>query len=683
VDASGATWTLSGGVVNKNGSAAGYSSGVVDLVYMNGGIYQENAANNWYMWNGSTWIASPYSPLVATAGVCGGIANVCTIGNLANSADNGTYTTWSCTGIDGGTTASCSIHDPVINGTCGTAAKSCSQGTASNIADNGTTTTWSCIGGAGGTTAVCNSIDVASNTASAKLGINLGFFNDWGDREMMFVDVVKNARGFMSATPGQVGSGQVAVDANGWPTSDFGAIFLSDPADFLDRPVSETFPSFAGTYNFSFTGQATVNSFACCQIQNVSYNAATNTTTGQVVVSPTDTFLALTFTGTNNGIQNLHLLRPGYPLGTTQIFTTQFLNAIAPFSTLRFMDPLVTNASTVTSWSQRTLPTSPSQAAAGTGIAWEYVIALANASGKDIWINIPEGVNLTDTTSNNYVTQLANLLHANLNPGIHVYVEYSNELWNYAFQQTSDNLSAAISDVDSGADPTLNYDNGNNQYYWASRRVVHQIVRISQLFKNVYGAAAINTTIRPVYLSQFVQPFLAEDGLNYLYANFGAPNQYIYGIGGAPYYGTSGSGYSDVPSFIAALQTGLLTIESDFPTETYSGGIQYGNVSYKGLADYWGLKSLSYEGGPAPDYGSSNVLNEEVLSDPGENQTIQSELANWYGCGNDLFMYFDLAEAQGNFWGAYEDLSLPTPKSTALQAVSQTPLSSYTTCLSH
>jgi hypothetical protein len=341
---------------------------------------------------------------------------------------------------------------------------------------------------------------------------------------------------------------------------------------------------------------------------------------------------------------------------------------------------LGTNNNPVTSWAQRTQPTTPQQSASS-GLAWEYVIQIANTSGKDIWVNIPEGVNLADPTSNNYATQLAQLMKAKLNPGIHVYLEYSNELWNFGFPQTQANLTAAINDVNSGADPSLNYDNGNNQYYWGYRRVMHQVVRLSQLFQNVYGAAAINTTIRPLYLSQYVQPFLAEDALVYLQANFGAPSQFIYGIGGAPYFGGSDTtSYPDVSSAVAELSSAVSGIKSGFSTQPYNGGLTYDSVSYKGLADYYGLKSLAYEGGPALTSATSGVVNENVESSPALTPMIQSYLADWYGCGNDLFMYYELAEPAGDIWGAYEDLSIATPKSTALSAVAATQLASFTTC---
>jgi hypothetical protein len=59
---------------------------------------------------------------------------------------------------------------------------------------------------------------------------------------------------------------------------------------------------------------------------------------------------------------------------------------------------------------------------------------------------------------------------------------------------------------------------------------------------------------------------------------------------------------------------------------------------------------------------------------------IQEELSDWYGCGNDLFVYYSLATGPGDYYGLYEDLTLPTPKSAAISAISSTPLSNYKIC---
>jgi hypothetical protein len=57
-DSSGTIWTVSGGVVYKNGVLAGSSRNVKELLYENSTIYQENTSGNWYAWSGSAWVAS-------------------------------------------------------------------------------------------------------------------------------------------------------------------------------------------------------------------------------------------------------------------------------------------------------------------------------------------------------------------------------------------------------------------------------------------------------------------------------------------------------------------------------------------------------------------------------------------------------------------------------------------------
>jgi len=67
IDSSHNVWTVSAGVIYKNGALAGYSNNVTLLVYDNNLIYQENSAGGWWSWNGSTW-ASSSDPVKAPVG---------------------------------------------------------------------------------------------------------------------------------------------------------------------------------------------------------------------------------------------------------------------------------------------------------------------------------------------------------------------------------------------------------------------------------------------------------------------------------------------------------------------------------------------------------------------------------------------------------------------------------------
>lgn len=72
-DAAGNTWTITAaGTVDENGAAAAYSAGVNQIAYVNGAVWQENAAGDWWEWTGTNWNTgggTSVSPLPASAPV--------------------------------------------------------------------------------------------------------------------------------------------------------------------------------------------------------------------------------------------------------------------------------------------------------------------------------------------------------------------------------------------------------------------------------------------------------------------------------------------------------------------------------------------------------------------------------------------------------------------------------------
>lgn len=142
----------------------------------------------------------------------------------------------------------------------------------------------------------------------------------------------------------------------------------------------------------------------------------------------------------NDPINDIKFIYPDY-ITTYQnhTFRSDFLDFLEDFQVIRFMDWLRTNDSPVSVWSERSkydyyTQTLPS------GVAWEYVIELANLTGKDIWINIPHLAN------DDYIEQLANLLNDELDTTVNIYLEYSNEVWNSMFSQSqaTTNLGTAL-----------------------------------------------------------------------------------------------------------------------------------------------------------------------------------------------------------------------------------------------
>ena len=238
-----------------------------------------------------------------------------------------------------------------------------------------------------------------------KIGVGL---DGIGGKALEFPNVTLTATKWQSVTTG----GDAATDTQGWPTEDFRVVFFDhrpfnawnnapdDPGKYVQ--------DLSGIYTLSFKGQATLTSWSDAPLvfQNQVYNTATNTTTLDIVFPPGGgsnaatlgnygfcmlNFLQTNFGAGEKGVKEIRMMRPGYQHNNPQIFRTEYLNAISPFSTLRFMDFIRANNSNKTYperqlWSERQQPDAPRYTK---GAPWETAITLANYTHKDIWINIP------------------------------------------------------------------------------------------------------------------------------------------------------------------------------------------------------------------------------------------------------------------------------------------------------
>lgn len=512
------------------------------------------------------------------------------------------------------------------------------------------------------------------------------------DQPTAFVDAAKILRQFQLASNGA----PAPHDANGWPASDaytvlfdYRAVPAWDPP--IDDPTSFQ-PDMSGTYKLSFNGQANVSfrdTSAGVTLTHQIYDAATNTTTADLnIPSGVPYLIVLNFAdtvrtpgaGTNTGLTNLKCIRPGYP--ASQIFATEFVNSLAPFSHMRFMGWLGTNYNAgsysdpghhIIEWADRALPTdawmgsdTPLRAGAH-GIPWEYIILLANQVNKDVWINIPvsaSGAKVTDTSS--YVYQLALLLkngnaftgNRGLNPNLNIYIEHSNEVWNPLFSQYAWNKLAAQDEVNNGG--SIISQGTTDVDAWAKRRHAKRVYEIGQIFEAVFGTGSLNTRVRPVYAHWTIFPGEYSGILTWMQSNYGDPKNYFYGIAQTAYFNDQRASITaSVPDVLAAMLA-----DSD-------AGKTYATLIHT-VATTFGLKHLIYEGGPDNGGGSTANIGNRIRAnrDPGMNTLLLHHIRdNWFATGGDLFTYFVLSSAYSRYgcWGATEDYRIPvTPKFNAL-----------------
>lgn len=541
------------------------------------------------------------------------------------------------------------------------------------------------------------------------MGINIAAPLDWaGDR--LYADVISMSRPFSNGPhPDPNVAGPALVDANGWPMSDFSFYVWAG----IDR--------MNGTYTLTFKGQARVSGNPIGKV-SLSYDPRTNTSTGTFLYTKTSySSLALSFTSTKrtrtsapgSGVTSIKLMRPltpgsaqSYPPST--LFNDPLKILISKFSVIRFMDFLASNSNVQTNWNDRPLPSwasfqrNPGGAYGWQGIGgpWEHVILLMNETGKDAWINIP--VRATDEYIRNvalmfaygsdgvypYTSPQTNPVYPPLNANLKIYVEYSNELWNTAppFQQSYDNCQAASDELasTSGNSPlnwdrswnnvTYNQGGTNNSWNWTMcfRRTAKRGVEISNIFRSVFGDAAMTTRIRSVLMSQLGNPGgalfdemkMMLDYYDNMAGNFVSsphtPNYYFYGAGGSGYYSPAKS--------VSTLDA--LFADPGMTPEDFEAKLQ----ADAKLVAAMGLKRVSYEGGPSLDKtgGARDAISAQAVNDPRMTTALVNMHNTWSSNSGELLVYF--TAATGDYqWGFAPDVyNLSTPKLLAIDALNAT-----------
>lgn len=502
---------------------------------------------------------------------------------------------------------------------------------------------------------MASAVASAQTPAAHPLGVNLESVSDWS-RSKIFADVMKSARTFGSMNA--PGDGTAKTDQNGWPISDFGVIVIADV------------PHIAGTYKLVFTGQARVLATAPLgKVLNPKYDAATNTTRADVFVGRDATSLFLTFQQTQptpdappgGGVKGIHLWRPDAKEGQT--FNTPFLTALEPFSVLRCMDFTATNNNTLIRWEDRPHVTDARQTGPY-GVAWEYAIELANTTGKDLWINIP------DQADDNYVRQLAKLFKEKLAPGRSLYVEYSNELFNGFTKQHDRNIASAKAEFAAGKwtlPPAANTD----PELLGQLRLAKVMVDISQTFRAAYGFApndpAFFQKVRPVLCVQMPVPNRLAAMLEFIDKNYhpagqatAGPTAHLDAVGVGTYPNLWKAPHREMSAVdvLTTLENSVKEIKSQYPP-------------MKVLADKYHLHLLAYEGGP--DVQGDQSFNAKLAAqiNPRMETLITQLLTDWYAAGGELFCYYNLCGPWGKYgmWGLTEDIERETPKRTALNKI--------------
>jgi hypothetical protein len=484
------------------------------------------------------------------------------------------------------------------------------------------------------------------------VGAGLNGVADWS-RTNEFADLAKQSRRFGS--PGTPWDESAPVDARGWPTGDAGVVLMCCQLPGAD---------FAGVYRISFECATTPTVEPVASrgtIRNLTRNAATGVVSGEYVNPADGEQIMLAFRNTQSGIRNLRVMRPGATDG--QLFMPAFLDHNRRFGALRFMDWTDTNNNETTTWAQRTLPEDATWRWRS-GVPYEVCVDACNALDRDMWINVPA------KADDDYVRRMARLIRDRLEPGLNVYVEYSNEVWNWSFTQATWNLNQAVAEVAAG-NSNLAYDGATDHNFLRWRRHARETVRVGRIFAEEFGPGSLNTRVRPMLAAQVVWTDQYDIGLRWINAVIGTPRDHIYAIAGAPYFNL---GEADSRTNLTAAE---VLNALDASVTQWNNSITSERLG--ALTAWWGLRPFTaYEGGP-DTFGPNNIAAKRAANyDPRMQEICVRYLRGWYSAGGGLFNWFVSGAGDWNSqygtWTLTESLDDPnTPKIRALDDVRNGP----------
>ncbi|KZX94662.1 hypothetical protein [Sulfitobacter sp. HI0023] len=263
------------------------------------------------------------------------------------------------------------------------------------------------------------------------MAIGLAPVSDWATQQP-FLDVMKLARPWIGHFPGKWGGMSYEdlqatgfLDPDGWPlrmppiVGSIGTLILTDlPADA---------EGLSGRYRLRFDGRGIVE--VAGRATNVRYGK--NEVTFEFTPGPGGVDIRLQRIFPADPLRNITVVRQDYAarFDAGEVFHPLWLDLIAEFDALRFMDWMATNNSDQHEWKDR--PRAEDVTYARKGVPVELLVRLSNEVGTDGWFTLPHRADDT------YIRNFARYVSENLDPALKVYVEYSNEVWNTRFEQAA------------------------------------------------------------------------------------------------------------------------------------------------------------------------------------------------------------------------------------------------------
>lgn len=330
-----------------------------------------------------------------------------------------------------------------------------------------------------------------------------------------------------------------------------------------------------------------------------------------------------------NYIRNIRIVpldEKGNPV--TETYRKDFLDRWKKFKAVRFMDWMATNYNHQTDWSDRSTQEFFSQATKERGVALEYMIEFSNTLKLSPWFCLPHAAN------DEYIRNFAMMVRDRLDPGLKVYIEYSNEVWNSLFpaQKYAERMGIKLGLA-------------KNNNLATTRFYSHRSLEIFEIWKRVFGGT--ERLVR-VLASQSHMPARGREILRWENAYKKADAFAI-----APYFSARSllrfPGNAEPPSFNELIR--LIKDDIDKKKQIFS--------EYIDLSREMNIQLVAYEGGQHLVSQENLALRKLYLQlnrSPEMYHFYMEYLNAWFHYGGGLFMHFSSVSRPSRFgyWGSLE-----------------------------
>ncbi|MCP5088042.1 MAG: calcium-binding protein [Rhodobacteraceae bacterium] len=522
----------------------------------------------------------------------------------------------------------------------------------------------------------------SDGTGTLPLAMGLNGISDWSTQHP-FVDIMKTARPWIGHLPGQWGGWEAAdlekssyLDAYGWPKEIPPELSHVETFILSDQPKEAI--SLVGKYRLNYKGRGKIRIGG--RARPISYKE------GEIWFSyrPGEDVVGISILetdpeGSGDYIRDISVVREDqialFEAGV--VFNPRWTQLIRGLQAVRFMDWMSTNGSEISNWDQR--PRLSDYTYVRRGVPVETMVALANELGTDPWFNMPHQAN------DEFVRRFAIHVEHHLDTELKAYVEYSNEMWNFIFQQAHwAGEQARERWGEAGEDGWVRF---------AGARAAE----ITQIWRVVFGQTADDRLVR-VIATHTHWPGLEE----VLFEGAGQPVSEVFDAYAVTGYFALGTDtepqFEKVLQWIAdstkaAVKAGeekgwsgprlkefVKTRRFDQAVPLLAASIRSGSLSelvderfpyHAEVAARNGLELIMYEGGTHV-VGLGEFISDETLTElfnyfnytPEIAELYRDLLVGWHAAGGSLFNAFVDVAAPGRFgsWGALRHLDDSNPR---------------------